>query len=110
MLGGFGNLAGGEITKTFENLPKHNKLRITANFHFIDAWQGQYGFMRADVGTDPDELVYIWTEAHDYSKGKNGINICGSELAPENKFSIPIDIILPHSKDTITISFGSKLD
>ena len=38
MLGGFGILAGGEISKTFENLPKHNKLRITANYHFIDAW------------------------------------------------------------------------
>ena len=66
--------------------------------------------MRVDIGIDPEDLIYVWTERHSYNKGKNGINICGSELAPENKFSVPIDIILPHSKDTITIAFGSTLD
>lgn len=66
--------------------------------------------MRADVGNDKEDLVYVWTDKHYYNKGKNGINICGSELAPENKFAVPIDIILPHTKDTIRIAFGSTLD
>ena len=38
--GGYGILAGGEIQKTFKNLPDHKIIRIAVNYHFIDAWHG----------------------------------------------------------------------
>ena len=40
MLGGYGKFAGGEVRKQFAQLPPHQKLRIVANFHFIDGWVG----------------------------------------------------------------------
>lgn len=52
MLGGYGLMAGGENTKTFDNLPKHEKIRVVANYHFIDAWTGETGFMRMGIGKE----------------------------------------------------------
>lgn len=40
MLGGFGKFSKGEVRKTFTQIPIHSKIRITANYHFIDAWAG----------------------------------------------------------------------
>jgi hypothetical protein len=40
MLGGYGKFSKGEVRKTFSDFPHHSKIRIKANFHFIDAWAG----------------------------------------------------------------------
>lgn len=61
LLGGYAIQAGGENTKLFEGLPAHNKIRIVANYHFIDAWSGETGFMRVSIGPQ-ESLSYIWTE------------------------------------------------
>ena len=50
MLGGYGKFAGGEVTKVFTNIPTHTKIRILANYHFIDAWSGESDFMRVNNG------------------------------------------------------------
>jgi len=39
MLGGYGISLKDGITKNYE-LPPHSAIRIRANYHFIDAWQG----------------------------------------------------------------------
>lgn len=52
MLGGYGVLSNGEIQKVFSGIPVHKQIRITANYHFIDAWSGETGFMRLNNGKD----------------------------------------------------------
>jgi len=66
MLGGFGKFSGGEVRKTFNRIPTHKKIRITANFHFIDAWVGESGFMRANVGKNM-KMEFIWIEKYDHT-------------------------------------------
>jgi hypothetical protein len=41
--------------------------------------------MRANIGRD-GVMEYLWTEKYDYSKSKNGINVCGANY-PEGKLS-----------------------
>jgi hypothetical protein len=50
MLGGYGKFSGGEISKVFDEIPLHSKIRILANYHFIDAWSGESAFMRVNNG------------------------------------------------------------
>jgi hypothetical protein len=47
-LGGYGLTAGGEISKTFRQLPAHAEIRLKANFHFIDAWSGETAFAKLE--------------------------------------------------------------
>lgn len=108
MLGGYGILAGGEILKEFTDIPKHNHIRIIASYHFIDAWSGETGFMRVNAGKD-NNLEYVWTERHDFSKGANVTSICGAKY-PENKLTSPIDLTFPHDQKSLVVSFGSTLD
>ena len=108
MLGGYAKFAGGEVTKTFTEIPAHTKLRVVATYHFIDAWNGESGFMRANIGRD-NMMEYLWTEKYDFSKAKNGINICGA-VYPEGRLSSTIDVTIPHLSDMITFGFGSTLD
>ena len=108
MLGGFGKFAGGEVVKTYSDIPVHTKLRIVASYHFIDAWSGESGFLRANIGRD-GMMEYLWTEKYDYAKAKNGISVCGA-VYPEGRLTSSIDIVIPHVSDTLTLGFGSTLD
>jgi hypothetical protein len=108
MLGGYGKLAGGEVTKTFADLPPHTMIRVVATFHFIDAWNGETGFMRLGIGKNK-ALEYVWNDSHDFSKGSGTISVCGARY-PENRLSTPIDVMAPHIDDFIEIGFGSTLD
>jgi len=101
LLGGYGLTAGGEIRKTFRQLPPHNEVRLKASFHFIDAWSGETAFAKL-------ENQVVWTDMHDQMASKNGINICGSPAA-ESKFAVPIDIEISHTAASLTVSFGSTL-
>ncbi len=40
------------MTKKLEKLPPHSQIRVKANYHFIDAWVGETGFLRLNVGKD----------------------------------------------------------
>lgn len=61
MLGGFSLFSKGEVKKVFGDLPTHSSLKITANYHFIDNWSGESGFMRVSVGKQ-GALEYVWSE------------------------------------------------
>ena len=37
-------------TRSFENLPAHNKLRITATVHLFDNWEGENIFVQINGG------------------------------------------------------------
>eukprot|EP01053_Blabericola_migrator_P006226 Blabericola_migrator_1__6225@NODE_313_length_10046_cov_122_852390_g256_i0_p6_GENE_NODE_313_length_10046_cov_122_852390_g256_i0NODE_313_length_10046_cov_122_852390_g256_i0_p6_ORF_typecomplete_len196_score45_69_NODE_313_length_10046_cov_122_852390_g256_i043514938 len=107
MLGGYGKFSKGEIAKTFSNLGPHSHLRIKALFHFIDRWNGETAFMRANTGQD-GSLVHVWTDRHTQDTS-NGVNVCGSEI-PEGKFAVPIEVVLAHSDETLRLGFGSTME
>jgi len=108
MLGGYCQFGSGEVVKNFENLPVHSQLRIEANYHFIDAWHGEVGFMRINNGKD-NEMQYAWIESYSAFGGDRGINVCGGKW-PEGKFSVPINITIPHKANTIKIGFGATTE
>ncbi len=108
MLGGYCKFAGGEVSKTYSDLPDHSNVRIQATYHFIDAWDTEAGFMRINNGKD-NTMEYIWTERYSAFIGSHGINICGGRW-PEGKFSSPIDVTIPHKQKSIKLGFGSTLE
>jgi len=108
LLGGYGKFAGGEVYKTYINLPPHKEVRLVASYHFIDAWGGESAYAKIDHRV-------VWTDSLNLQSSKTGVNICGAET-PEAKFSQPIDVILPHSCTgeageicSLTVAFGSTL-
>jgi len=101
ILGGCGKFAGGEVNKVFRNLPAHNMVRMRANFHFIDKWGGETGYAKLQDS-------FVWTDSFDQVSSKAGVSLCCGP-APESKFSVPIDVVLPHSDTTLKVTFGSTL-
>jgi hypothetical protein len=108
MLGGYCQFGGGEFQKSFLSLPSHSQLRVQATYHFIDAWDNEAGYMRLNNGRNGD-LQYAWIERYSAFVGSNGINVCGGRW-PEGKLSSPIDVVIPHKSDNITVSFGSTIE
>jgi hypothetical protein len=108
MLGGYCVFGGGEVTKTFKDLPTHTSIRIQANYHFIDAWNAETGFMRINNGKD-GMMQYIWTERYSAFIGNYGIDVCGGRW-PEGRFSTPIDVSIPHTDSSVKIGFGSTIE
>lgn len=106
MLGGFCKFSIGEVNKTFSGLPPHKQLRVVATYHFIDRWIGESGYMKLNIGTN-DCDVPVWSEQHK-EMGTNGVNLCGSATS-EGKFSAPVDVTIPHTKDSVQVTFGSTI-
>jgi hypothetical protein len=100
-LGGHCNFSFTEVTKTFKNLPAHEKLKVNAAFHMLDAWEGETAYMKIDG-------VNIWTRKGQHSP-KSGIDICGGD-SNDPAFNIPIDVVIPHNQSEITLTFGSTLE
>jgi hypothetical protein len=104
-LGGHCNFGGEEVSKNFTDIPQHSMLRITANFHFFDSWDGEQAFMYfngAPVWSDSYkwcDKVFIW-----YCK-KYAINVCGADYP--DRMSVPIDFSTDHSSDVFSITFGA---
>jgi hypothetical protein len=109
MLGGFCKFGRGEVNKTFSGLPPHKQVRVVASYHFIDRWIGETGYMKLDVGTN-DCPVVVWSDSHAQQESKNGISLCGDAGTPEGKFSSPIEVTVPHYRDSVTVTFGSTMD
>ncbi|KAK1444258.1 hypothetical protein BgAZ_101640 [Babesia gibsoni] len=107
MLGGFKFFSRGAIQKTFIEMPVHRELRIRANFHFIDQWAGESGYMKLNASASAP-VDYVWTDFH-FQKSDSGVNICGGDVA-DSKFSVPIEVTIPHSAERFTIEFGSTLE
>jgi hypothetical protein len=93
-----------ELSKVFENLPPHTQVRVVAKYLFIDSWDGESGYLKADGNT-------VWVDSYNHATGeaKHGINVCGNET-PERKFSTPIDITIPHTGSSLNLSFGATTD
>ena len=108
MLGGYGKLSKKKVTKIFDNLPKHSNIRIQATYHFIDAWDGENGYMRLDNGRNR-VMQYAWIQRYSAFSANQGINVCGGHW-PEGKFSSPIDLTIPHKDTSINVEFGATLD
>jgi len=99
ILGGHCNLANGEVTKTFTNLPPHDQLRLGASFLFLDGWTGENAYAKIDDS-------FIWLDNYDHGDGKSGVNVCGA-ATPEKRLATPIDGVVAHTADSVTVTFGS---
>jgi len=88
-LGGHCNFGGEEVFKIYGNLPPHKMIKITANFHFFDKWEGEEAYMSIDK-------LPVWSDSYEwcdklmqwYCK-KYAINACGAELP--DRLSVPIN-------------------
>jgi len=100
--GGHCNNVNGELKKTFANLGEHTYVRVQARYHFLDSWEGETAF--AKIG---DRVV--WTDTNDIRGMFDAKSICGGDH-PDTKFSVPIDVTIRHTGDSVDVSFGSTLD
>jgi len=107
MLGGFKSLSMQTVKKTYQDLPKHDRLMIRATYHFIDQWGGETGFMQTSVGKN-SKMEYVWTETYDESDYTHTVDVCGSEVG-EGRFSSPVEVSVPHTADVVTVAFGSTI-
>lgn len=109
MLGGFCKFGHGDVNKTITGLPPHTQLKIVATYHFIDRWIGETGYMKLNIGQENCNVV-VWSEQHTQGESKNGLSLCGQAGAPEGKFAVPIELVVPHTQDSLVIGFGSTMD
>ena len=109
MLGGYGTLSVQKIFKKFENLPNHTSLKVQFNYHFIDAWDQESGFMQANIRTGTGDYEYLWIENYTAFMGDLGVNVCGGKW-PEGKFSVPVEVTFPHQSSSVSLQFGSTLN
>jgi len=93
-----------EISKTFSDLPLHTHVRVNSKYMFIDSWDGESGYLKLDGNV-------VWTEAYNHNDGEQhkGFNICGNET-PERKFGRQIDVTIPHTGNSIELTFGATTD
>jgi len=106
-LGGYCEFSKEEVTKTFINLPPHSALKITARYHFIDYWTGEYAY--AKLNGKP-----VWMQSHAFCKlafteDCRGVDACGDNKFPD-RLSHHIEIIVPHTEDKVSLTFGSSLE
>lgn len=85
-LGGHCILSMNEVSKKYENLPEHKTIKITANMHFFDKWEGENIYFKID-----DEIV--WFKSIKSSKSDEAINICGGD-SPDPKFAMYISKLI----------------
>jgi len=90
------------LAKIFK-LGHHDQLRITATVHFIDDWQGETAYLKVDN-------EYLWTETVDQENGAGKLDVCGSSNYPETRFSVPIDITIPHHQSQVSLLFGATIE
>ena len=109
MLGGYCKTSSEHLAKTFSELPVHKRIRIQANFHFIDSWGGDTAYLRVSEEDDMKDLNYVWTESYDYVSSRNAINVCGRDIG-DGKFNVFIDVELAHTHNQIKLLFGSSLE
>jgi len=108
MLGGFCKFSTGEVNKTFNTLPPHKQLKVVAKYHFIDRWIGETGYMKLNIGMNGC-AVPVWSEQHTQEAGQNGISLCGNTEVAEGKFSVPVDVTVPHHEDSVSVTFGATI-
>eukprot|EP00466_Bigelowiella_natans_P015106 jgi/Bigna1/126410/aug1.2_g1118 len=98
-LGGHCNIATGNLTRLLEGLPDHRHVKISASLHQIDKWNGEVSFATVD-----GKRVWATTSQH-HSPGQ-GIDMCGGTHS-ESQMAIPVEFTVPHTRSSMTITFGS---
>lgn len=107
MLGGHCQFSAGETNKEYVGIPTHTYLRLKANFHCIDEWHGETGYL--SIGRN-DLIFKVWSTKYDINNAIQPINICGDNDKGEGQFSNLIDVTIPHSSSSVIIVFGSTLE
>ncbi len=105
-LGGYCAFSGIEVSKTFNNLPAHSFVQITARVHFFDYWRGEYAFAKVNNNV-------VWQQSHAFCSKPfvqfcKGVDSCGDNKYSD-KLSQLVKIAIPHTGSSITVSFGSSL-
>ena len=77
-------------------VPTSSKVRVTANVHFIDEWDGESVQLKAN-----NQLV--WS----FQATSGEINVCGG-AQPDGGYGIPVDISLPYT-DLLKLEFSSGI-
>lgn len=95
-LGGACNMSNNESALKV-NLEPHSRLRVKANYHMIDSWLGQTGYLKVDE-------VVLWSRPGLFGK----LNACGGQ-SPDAAMNLAIDVTLPHSSSSVSVVFGSTL-
>ena len=75
MLGGYCKTSTENLIKVFDKLPAHQRIRIQANFHFIDSWGGDTAFLKVSEDDDMSKLAMAWTDSYDYVSSRNAVNV-----------------------------------
>ncbi|CEM20972.1 unnamed protein product [Vitrella brassicaformis CCMP3155] len=107
-LGGHCKLAAGVVSKAYQGLPAHSRIRLTARAHFLDEWRGESLYLRVD-GTPVWSERYHWCTAFNTTACLGyGVNVCGQSRP--DRLSVPIDVTVPHDRDGVEVVFGSTID
>lgn len=107
MLGGHCQFSAGETKKEYVGIPTHTYLRLKANFHCIDEWHGETGYV--SIGSN-NLMNKVWSTKYDINNAIKPINICGDNDKGEAQFSNLIDVMISHESSSIIIAFGSTLE
>ena len=108
LLGGYCRLSNSPLIKRLKGIPTHTQIRLEADYHFIDAWQGEAGYLQVGTNLNAEDRNYIWTDSHDFAHSDNTINMCGGDMG-ESKFVSHIDATFGHEGDELILVFGSTL-
>ena len=98
MLGGYGLFSNTDVTYTVANLPEHTEVKVALDYHFIDSWDGEKGYIRVDT-------TEIWSKTEVYDGGNN---ICGQSWG--ETLNYPAEGEMAHSADSFVLHVGSTLD
>ena len=106
-LGGHCNFGGENVMKIFAGLHEHTMIRITANVHFFDNWEGETMYMKFNNQTVWTE-IYKWCDkVMQWKCKKFGINACGAEYP--DRLSFPVEFITYHKDNEFLLEFGANL-
>ncbi len=98
MLGGYNVISGGCLTKTFAGLPAHAQMRVAFNYHFVDSWDGEEGYLLVDA-------VRRWGRTAVFSGAPS---TCGAGWGETLQYSV--DVEFPHAAGSAVVAVCSSLD
>jgi len=101
-LGGHCLTSDKEMSKTYD-LPEHSLVRIKANYHMLDNWEGENGYMKVD------DKNTVWQKKGIAQKSSKIMNQCGNTDHADPLMNRQIDKIIEHTGNTILVAFGSTL-
>lgn len=100
------------VKKTFHIPPDHSRLKIRANFHFFDMWDGQVAQMKING-------ALVWQKAHKTCDQfsllpeigemclRKGINSCGGD--DPDTLGFVLEHTMSYFGSTVDIEFGAKI-